>query len=145
MAKHRCKSSMFGIAPLRRYPSRVRSVVDKPSGRVSKTTTEGGVVVIGKKRKAKLNRLLHEGKVSTSELSAEDLQNAKKVPGLQWSCEGVMDEAEIRSKFLKQGVDNKYFNSSKYYYKFIQSTHPDTNGVLVAQILRQLSATTTSQ
>ncbi|KAF4658892.1 hypothetical protein FOL46_006793 [Perkinsus olseni] len=84
-------------------------------------------------------------KVSTSELSAEDLQNAKKVPGLQWSCEGVMDEAEIRSKFLKQGVDNKYFNSSKYYYKFIQSTHPDTNGVLVAQILRQLSATTTSQ
>ncbi|KAF4705960.1 hypothetical protein FOZ62_009272 [Perkinsus olseni] len=97
MAKHRCKSSMFGIAPLRRYPSRVRSVVDKPSGRVCKTTTEGGVVVIGKKRKAKLNRLLHEGKVSTSELSAEDLQNAKKVPGLQWSCEGVMDEAEIRN------------------------------------------------
>ncbi|KAF4699369.1 hypothetical protein FOZ62_000023, partial [Perkinsus olseni] len=117
----------------------------KPSGRVSKTTTtEGGVVVIGKKRKAKLNRLLHEGKVSTSELSAEDLQSAKKVPGLQWSCEGVMDEAEIRSKFLRQGVDNKYFNSSKYYYKFVQSTHPDTNGVLVAQILRQLS-TTTSQ
>ncbi|EER19234.1 signal recognition particle receptor alpha subunit, putative [Perkinsus marinus ATCC 50983] len=64
--------------------------------------------VVGKKRKARLQRLIQEGKVSKSELSSDDLQNAKKIPGLQWSCEGVMDEAEMRSKFLKQGVHNKH-------------------------------------
>ncbi|KAF4652675.1 hypothetical protein FOL47_010905, partial [Perkinsus chesapeaki] len=91
---------------------KVRRIVDIPSGRRRVNNNDNNI--IGKKRKGKLNRLLNEGKVIKSELSASILQNNKKIPGLQWSCEGVMDEAELRSRFIKQGIDNKrYINNNQ--------------------------------
>ena len=46
-----------------------------------------------------------------------------------------MNEAELRSRFPRQGTENKYFQSSKFKKQYILS-EPD--GKCVAQIIKSL-------
>lgn len=89
-------------------------------------------VNMGPKRRGLLARLVERGRVKQSEHTFGDLQTKKHFPDLVHTEYDCMDEAELRSKFPKQGVSHKFFSSGSYRFDFVLPC--DSDHVVVAQV-----------
>lgn len=91
-------------------------------------------IEMGARRSGLLKRLLEKGRIQKSSYSFKELQLKKTFPDLLHSEVDCLDEAELRSRFPKQGVNHKFFSSGSYKYEFHLPC--DSDKVVVAQILR---------
>lgn len=89
-------------------------------------------IVVGAKRRGLLQRLLERGRVQKSSHTSAELQQKKCFPDLVHSEVDCLDEAELRSRFPKQGTLHKFFKSGDY--KFTFWLPKDSEHVVVAQI-----------
>lgn len=90
-------------------------------------------VKLGRGRDHLLKKLLERGRVRKSEFSFKDLQLKKCFPKLVHVEVDCMDEAELRSRFPKQGINHAFFRSGDYKFEFLLPSESDT--VVVAQVL----------
>merc|ERR1719359_2799942 len=76
-----------------------------------------------KRRARKLEEYLASGKVKKSRQTVAELSDMRKGanPGLHHAEVDVMNEAKLRSRFPRQGTENKYFQSSKFKKQYILS------------------------
>ena len=91
-------------------------------------------VTLGPRRTSLLARLLQSGRVRKSEYSFKELQQKTHFPDLVHTEVDCIDEADLRSKFPKQGVNHKFFASGSF--KFEYWLPSDSDKVVVAQIHR---------
>jgi hypothetical protein len=91
-------------------------------------------VKLGPRRSGLLKRLLEKGRIQKSLYSFKELQLKKCFPELMHSEVDCLDEAELRSRFPKQGVNHKFFSAGSFKYEFHLPC--DSENVVVAQILR---------
>ena len=92
------------------------------------------VVKMSPRRAGLLKRLIERGRVHKSDYSFKDLQLKKCFPALEHVEVDCIDEAELRSRFPKQGVNHKFFSSGDFKFEFHLSNESDN--VVVAQVLR---------
>ena len=90
-------------------------------------------LTLGSRRAGLLARLLEKGRIRKSEYTFAQLQQKTHFPDLQHAEADCLDEADLRSKFPKQGVSHKFFSSGNFKYEFWLPS--DSDSVVVAQIL----------
>lgn len=91
-------------------------------------------IEMGPKRAGLLKRLVERGKIKQSSLTFGELQLKASVPDLEHTEVNCMDEAELRSRFPKQGVNHKFFSTGVFKFEFLLPSNSDK--VVVAQVLR---------
>lgn len=87
---------------------------------------------LGPRRTGVLARLQERGRIRKSEFSFKELQQKTNFPDLAHTEVDCMDEADLRSKFPKQGVNHKFFSSGSFRFEFWLPS--DSDKVVVAQI-----------
>lgn len=90
-------------------------------------------IVVGSRRAGLLARLLERGKIRKSDQSFRDIQLKTVFPDLVHTEVDCLDEAELRSRFPKQGTNHKFFKSGNFKFQFLLPC--DSENVVVAQIL----------
>ena len=133
------RSSMFTVPRVSkqiddrsRIPKEITSDPFYRAEKKAKNPFELPTVELGKSRTGLLKRLLERGRITKSESSFAHLQQRKFFPTLVHSEVDCLDEAELRSRFPKQGVNHKFFNSGDAKFHFILPKESDQ--VVVAQI-----------
>ena len=118
-------------------PAIAKTLEPAPAPKVVEKITKKGPSKRDKRRARKLEEYLASGKVKKSSQTVAELSDMRKGanPGLHHAEVDVMNEAELRSRFPRQGTENKYFQSSKFKKQYILS-EPD--GKCVAQIIKSL-------
>ena len=91
-------------------------------------------IKLSQARKGLLARLIERGKVQRSQYSFKDLQQKAAFPDLVHCEVDCLDEADLRSRFPKQGTNHKFFMSGSF--KFAYWLPSDSEKVVVAQVLR---------
>jgi hypothetical protein len=134
--------SMFSVPSISRtiakQSSKPRTIddrflaVDAPKGTADPFRLP--ILRMSPKRAGLLRRLIERGRVHKSDHSFKDLQLKKCFPDLVHVEVDCMDEAELRSRFPKQGVNHKFFSSGDFKFEFHLSNESDN--VVVAQVLR---------
>ena len=92
------------------------------------------VIEMSARRSGLLQRLLEKGRIKKSELSFKDLQLKNSFPNLVHTEVDCLDEADLRSRFPKQGVNHQFFSTGTYRLEFWLPS--DSDKVVVAQIHR---------
>jgi hypothetical protein len=107
--------------------------IPQPEPKVVVDVTEVPTIKMGAKRTGLLKHLLERGRVKKSELSFGDLQVKTHNSNLLHTEVDCMDEAELRARFPKQGVNHKFFSGGDYKYEFWLPSNSDQ--VVVAQVI----------
>ena len=133
------KSSMFTVPQISRTIARrsltPKEIVDTPMIRAGKAVQDPlriPEVQLGKSRTGLLKKLLARNRIRQSELTFSELQLKKNFPTLVHTEVNCIDEAELRSRFPKQGVSHPFFKSGNATFQFWLPK--DSSTVVVAQI-----------
>lgn len=89
-------------------------------------------IQMSSRRAGLLRRLIERGRIKKSEYSFKDLQLRKCFPDLEHTEVDCLDEADLRARFPKQGVNHKFFATGTYRFEFLLPC--DSDKVVVAQI-----------
>ena len=134
------KSSMFTVPQISRsidnranVPKEISNTPMVREAKPVRNPLELPIVTLGKSRKGLLERLLARGRIVRSDSTFAELQQKKFFPTLVHSESDCMDEAELRSRFPKQGVNHKFFISGDAKFCFLLPRDSET--VVVAQVL----------
>lgn len=90
-------------------------------------------IILSSRRAGLLARLIERGKIAKSEYSFKELQQKKHFPDLMHSEVDCLDEADLRSRFPKQGTNHKFFISGSFKFEYLLPS--DSEKVVVAQVL----------
>lgn len=90
-------------------------------------------IILSSRRAGLLARLIERGKITKSEYSFKELQQKKDFPDLMHSEVDCLDEADLRSRFPKQGTNHKFFISGSFKFEYLLPC--DSEKVVVAQVL----------
>jgi len=108
-----------------------RIIVSEPI-EPSKGSTEAVEVKRGKKREARFQAAVQKGDIIKSDLSVSDLQDKKHFPTLVTSFLDCLNEAELRSKFPKNGIGHNFFMGGHKLKFYVANDNTST----VAQVLK---------
>jgi hypothetical protein len=89
-------------------------------------------VQMSPKRAGLLKRLLESGRIKRSDKTFKELQLRAVFPELVHTEVDCLDEADLRSRFPKQGVNHKFFSTGVFRFEFCLPT--DSDNVVVAQV-----------
>merc|ERR1719163_933873 len=77
---------------------------------------------VGKKKAKRMKKLEHEireGKIKKSDKTIEELTNQKKNKLLVHYEVNAKDEAELRNRFVDQGVNSPFFMSGRFHMQYL--------------------------
>jgi hypothetical protein len=137
MSKKRASRGPFSVPRISHQIERAkrqrREITDEPLRTEPPTRDDIVPEVKSARRKRALARLLERGRIEKSEAPLSELVQKKIFPKLVHTELDCLDEAELRTRFPRNGIFHEFFQSSDFRFAFlIPSDQPNT---VVAQVL----------
>lgn len=109
------RRGLFNASRLGPTSKRKVHLVDRAVSK--KDESSSGPRGMSAKRQTRLDRLLSENRIIQSDFTLAELRKKNRFPDLMLVEEDVIDEAELRARFPRNGFNHKFFNG-KFVFKF---------------------------